>query len=228
MDSIDDDILQAIELDVDEDDLPSSDDSSEEFKESKPKRKKSEISKPAKVEASASKKRGKDGKVKEAKKEKPKPKDTQKSAKVTEKDKKKDPPAKAQIGKAKEKEKQVIMDVPDTKKTIEEYLNRHNRPYSLQDILNSYQSTMRKKPAETALEQLVKAKTVTLKEYGKAKVYLINQDRFPEVDPALLDSLDEQVNQRRAKHNELTDKSKALDRQLKENTSSLTNGQLKA
>jgi hypothetical protein len=33
---------------------------------------------------------------------------------------------------------------------------------------------MRKKQCETAFEELVKAKVVTLKEYGKAKVFLIN------------------------------------------------------
>ena len=83
------------------------------------------------------------------------------------------------------------MDVPQTKAKIEEYMIRHNRPYSVQDILNSYQSTMRKKQAEDALDELVAAKTVTLKEYGKAKIFLINQDRFPKVDTELLANLDE-------------------------------------
>jgi hypothetical protein len=66
------------------------------------------------------------------------------------------------------------MDVADTKVKVEEYMVRHNRPYSVQDILNCYQSTMRKKQCEAALDQLVQEKTVTLKEYGKAKIFLIN------------------------------------------------------
>lgn len=53
---------------------------------------------------------------------------------------------------------------------------------------------MRKKEAELALNQLVAEKTVTLKEFGKAKVFMINQDRFPEVDKAELEALDEQIN----------------------------------
>ena len=66
------------------------------------------------------------------------------------------------------------MEIPETKKIVEEYMLRHNRPYSIQDILNSYQSTMRKKQAEAAFDMLVKEKVLTLKEYGKAKVFLIN------------------------------------------------------
>ena len=40
------------------------------------------------------------------------------------------------------------MSVEDTKTTIEEYMIRNNRPYSCQDILNFFQSTMRKKQAD--------------------------------------------------------------------------------
>jgi len=50
---------------------------------------------------------------------------------------------------------------------------------------------MRRKQAEAALDMLVAEKTVTLKEYGKAKVFLVNQDRFPEVDTSLLEQLDD-------------------------------------
>jgi hypothetical protein len=89
------------------------------------------------------------------------------------------------------------MDVPNTKIKIEEFMIKHNRPYSVQDVLNSFQSCMRKKQAEDALGQLVDEKIVSLKEYGKAKVFLVNQDRFPEVDSSLLEQLDEQINLRR-------------------------------
>ena len=131
------------------------------------------------------KKRGKDGKPKEESKASKGP--TKKE--IAEKKKKEE-----QKGgnKAKDDKPKVdIMDIATTKKTVEEYMLRHNRPYSIQDILNCYQSTMRKKQCEEALVELVAEKAVTLKEYGKAKVFLINQDRFPEVDPTLLDELDE-------------------------------------
>lgn len=103
------------------------------------------------------------------------------------------------------------MDIAATKKAVEEYLLRHNRPYSVQDILNCFQSTMRKRQCEEALTELVAEKVVSLKEYGKAKVFLINQDRFPAVDTKLLEELDEQINIRRDELYKLTDTVKELE-----------------
>lgn len=94
-------------------------------------------------------------------------------------------------GKDADKKKDVIMDVQETKPKIEEFMLRHNRPFSTQDILNCFQSSMRKRQADEALEELVKEKSITLKEYGKAKVFLINQSRFPEVDTSLLEAMDD-------------------------------------
>jgi len=82
---------------------------------------------------------------------------------------------------------------------------------------------MRRKQAEAALDLLVEAKTVTLKEYGKAKVFLINQDRFPEVDTSLLEQLDDQINVRREEFNTLSEEAKQLKKQLDDATGSHTN-----
>lgn len=43
----------------------------------------------------------------------------------------------------------------------------------------------------------MKEGVVSLKEYGKAKVFLINQDRFPEVDKSQLEALDSEINSHR-------------------------------
>lgn len=82
-----------------------------------------------------SKKRGKDGKPKEeAKKGKGKPAKDDGKTKMGGEANVKAAPAKL-----------VFMDIPETKIKVEEYMLRHNRPYSVQDILNCYQSTMRRK-----------------------------------------------------------------------------------
>ena len=70
--------------------------------------------------------------------------------------------------------KAEIMDVEATKKIVWEFMLKNNRPYSVQDILNFYQVSMRRKNCEASLDLLVEEKLVTLKEYGKAKVYLVN------------------------------------------------------
>ena len=125
--------------------------------------------------------------------------------------------------KKKEADKPNIMDVNQTKQEVEAYMLKHNRPYSVQDILNCFQQTMRKKQCEGALDLLVSSKKVTLKEYGKAKVYLISQDRFPKVDPKLLETLDLTIADKRIQVNKINDISKDLDKGLKEALSTLTN-----
>lgn len=118
------------------------------------------------------------------------------------------------------------MEVPETKVKISEFMQRHNRPFSTQDILNCFQSTMRKKQAEEALEMLVAEKVVTQKDYGKAKVFLVNQDNFPDVDPALLDAMDDQINVRRTEYNALAEVVRGIDKELKECCVSSTNKHL--
>ena len=101
--------------------------SDEEFKEDKPKGKKS-----------PTKKRDKDGKPVKEKKEKkekpakePKEPKEKKEKKLTKKELAELEKKKNQVGAGKVKEKCDIMDIPTTKKTIEEYMIRHNRPYSV-------------------------------------------------------------------------------------------------
>jgi hypothetical protein len=43
------------------------------------------------------------------------------------------------------------------------------------------------------LDSLTEAQILTCKEYGKAKIYLINQDCFPETNQEQLTLLDEQI-----------------------------------
>ena len=45
---------------------------------------------------------------------------------------------------------------------------------------------MRRKQCEEAFELLITEGVISVKEYGKAKVFLINQNRFPDVDLELL------------------------------------------
>ena len=74
---------------------------------------------------------------------------------------------------------------------------------------------MRKKQCEAALEELVAEKVMSLKEYGKAKVFLINQDRFPATDTSELETMDEKISDLRDQFRGLTDEVTDLDKQLK-------------
>lgn len=57
-------------------------------------------------------------------------------------------------------------------------MERHNRPYCVNDILNFFQGRLKKPLCEKVMEELAECKIFTLKVYGKAKIFLINQDLF--------------------------------------------------
>lgn len=98
-----------------------------EEKKSKSPTKKASAKKESAKKDTPSKKRGKDGKPKEEAKGKGKPKKDDGKTKMGGEANVKAPIAKL-----------VFMDIPMTKEKVEEYMLRHNRPYSVQDILNNY------------------------------------------------------------------------------------------
>lgn len=100
---------------------------------------------------------------------------------------------------------------------------RRNRPYSANCVCMFYQTTMRRNKVEEAFQLLVTEGVIVQKDFGKAKVFLVNQDRFPAVDPEALEEMDAQIKERREKFMELDTKSKELDKELKDTVNSLTN-----
>lgn len=66
------------------------------------------------------------------------------------------------------------------------------------------------------MDQLVESQILTCKEYGKAKIYLINQDCFPETNPEQLKGLDEQIQVRKEEFNGLEENLKQAKEKLKE------------
>ena len=65
------------------------------------------------------------------------------------------------------------------------------------------------------MELLTESAILTCKEYGKAKVYLINQDLFAETSQEQLTILDEQAQVRKEEYDGLRDNQKKLNAELK-------------
>jgi len=78
----------------------------------------------------------------------------------------------------------------DAEKTIQEYLEKQNRPYSAGDIFNNLHKEFGKTAVVKALENLALQKKIIEKIYGKQKVYAPTQDRFGDIKPEELKSLD--------------------------------------
>ena len=103
---------------------------------------------------------------------------------------------------------------------------RQNRPYSIQNILDNLRGTVPKKICETVLDALCEEKVLTMKEYGKAKIYLANQDNFPANNPAQIAEIDNQIKQNKEHIEALQAQLKQLTSQLKNTCSTMTNEQL--
>ena len=65
-----------------------------------------------------------------------------------------------------------------------------------------------------------------MKEYGKAKIYLINQKNIPKVDPAEMENLKTSLEAKKSEHAELTNEVKALKKKEADLNNQLTNDQL--
>jgi hypothetical protein len=78
------------------------------------------------------------------------------------------------------------------------------------------------------MEDLVTGKILVMKLYGKAKVFLINQDLFDTASDEQLQILDEQIQVRKDELAAITESNKTLVPQCKEATAGETNERLKS
>jgi septal ring factor EnvC (AmiA/AmiB activator) len=94
------------------------------------------------------------------------------------------------------------------------------------NIHDNLHGQIKKGPLQKVLDQLTSDGQLQMKEYGKAKVYLLNQNNIPEVDKSELETLNTELNRRREKLTQLNEKTKEMNAKLKEILSELTNDQL--
>ena len=103
----------------------------------------------------------------------------------------------------------------EAEQVLAKFMETQNRPYGVQDLLNNFQHQLTRPQCLRVVEILTESSILTCKEYGKAKVYLINQDLFPETNNEQLAMLDEQGQVRMEEHSGLDTNLKTLKAQLK-------------
>jgi Fe2+ or Zn2+ uptake regulation protein len=77
---------------------------------------------------------------------------------------------------------------------ILDYMKKQNRPYSLLNIYDNLHAKIKKPQCQRALDQLSEAGEIHMKEYGKSKIYLMNQKNIPDVDEQEVDKLNKTLN----------------------------------
>ncbi|CAD2087826.1 Tat binding protein 1(TBP-1)-interacting protein, putative [Plasmodium vinckei lentum] len=109
------------------------------------------------------------------------PKDQEK---VNEKEKKKDKDV-TEIKKINKKEElnkgkpiKIVLSDTDAKEKIYKYMRQTNRPYSVINVYDNLHGMISKNSVQKIMDELSIEKKLQCKEYGKAKIYLINQKEF--------------------------------------------------
>ncbi|OMJ81292.1 hypothetical protein SteCoe_18286 [Stentor coeruleus] len=74
-----------------------------------------------------------------------------------------------------------------------EYMFHQNRPYSLLNIFDNLRGAIKKPQMQKVLDKLVENGKFQSKEYGKVKIYLVNQQLIPEISQTELEELDHKI-----------------------------------
>ena len=90
--------------------------------------------------------------------------------------------ANATIRQMKGVEEKVPFTDAEAETTVAEFMEKNNRPYSVQNLLDNFQHQLKRTQCMKVMDLLTESSILTCKEYGKAKVYMINQDLFPETN----------------------------------------------
>nr|XP_039263890.1 homologous-pairing protein 2 homolog [Styela clava] len=76
---------------------------------------------------------------------------------------------------------------------VYEYMKIQNRPYSAADVFSNLHKVHGKTAVVKAMETLAVDKKLIEKAYGKSKIYVINQNEFPEVSDLEITKLEEDI-----------------------------------
>ena len=117
----------------------------------------------------------------------------------------------------------VMMSENEAKTAVKAYMEQQNRPYSIQNVLDNMHGRIHRKICQQVLDELTDEKHLVCKEFGKAKIYLANQDNFAETSTDQLAELDRQISDKKKVLDEAKDRLKILQAQLKDITGTMTN-----
>eukprot|EP00359_Climacostomum_virens_P000250 CAMPEP_0204898440 /NCGR_PEP_ID=MMETSP1397-20131031/1296_1 /ASSEMBLY_ACC=CAM_ASM_000891 /TAXON_ID=49980 /ORGANISM="Climacostomum Climacostomum virens, Strain Stock W-24" /LENGTH=188 /DNA_ID=CAMNT_0052066291 /DNA_START=120 /DNA_END=683 /DNA_ORIENTATION=- len=109
---------------------------------------------------------------------------------------------------------------------ILEYMVQQNRPYSALNVFDNLRGVVKKPQVIKVLDHLAELGKVQAKDFGKARVYLVDQKSLPTSTEAEIAQLDEEIRVKQAAVDELSDEVKQLKDKMKERSRLLTSAQL--
>ena len=107
-------------------------------------------------------------------------------------------------------------------KVVFEYLFYQNRPYNTQYIHDNLGGTIKKGPLQKILDKLTEANKLTAKDFGKVKIYLVNQELIPASNESELLELESEIKQIEQEVESIKNEVKEMQNQAKELENSLS------
>lgn len=89
--------------------------------------------------------------------------------------------------------KAIKMTNEEAEGRVKEYLLKQNRPYSITDVHMNLRGVIGKTQIGKAFDGLEASNQIVVKLYGKQKVYLINQDNFPDLNEEEVKKAEEEL-----------------------------------
>ncbi|CAA9990104.1 Tat binding protein 1(TBP-1)-interacting protein, putative [Plasmodium knowlesi strain H] len=83
----------------------------------------------------------------------------------------------------------ISLSEEETKEKIYKYMKQMNRPYSVINVYDNLHGTISKNVVQKLMDELSTEEKLQCKEYGKAKVYLVNQGEFKSLNMEEMEKL---------------------------------------
>ncbi|ANQ06361.1 Tat binding protein 1(TBP-1)-interacting protein [Plasmodium coatneyi] len=87
----------------------------------------------------------------------------------------------------------ITLSEEETKEKIYKYMKQTNRPYSVINVYDNLHGTISKNVVQKLMDELSTEKKLQCKEYGKAKVYLVNQREFKSLNMQEMEKLKKDI-----------------------------------
>jgi 26S proteasome regulatory subunit (ATPase 3-interacting protein) len=122
----------------------------------------------------------------------------------------------------------ALQELTDEETLVLEYMVQQNRPYSALNVSDNLRGAVKKAQVTKVLDHLAELGKVQAKDFGKARVYLVDQKSLPTSTDEELAQLDTAIKDKQAAVDLLNDEVKQLKDQLKERNRLMTAAQLQA
>eukprot|EP00824_Muranothrix_gubernata_P018207 TRINITY_DN37133_c0_g1_i1.p1 TRINITY_DN37133_c0_g1~~TRINITY_DN37133_c0_g1_i1.p1 ORF type:complete len:236 (-),score=56.92 TRINITY_DN37133_c0_g1_i1:12-623(-) len=107
-------------------------------------------------------------------------------------------------------------------------MTTQNRPYNVQMVVDNLHGRVKKTVAQRTIDSMVESGKLVLKEFGKQKVYLVNQATLSKPSQEELSQLDTHITQLEEQLRSYQDEARTLDGEQRALTSQLTNEEIAA